>query len=95
MQVRILSSWPIFDLKWILKEDIKVFGHVIYDTGSNPTCVLCFFLQFLENFQTLRANYPFGRSWAIEGPFLIKSPHFRPNLSLGPIHVHPRVLCEN
>ena len=54
-----------------------------------------FFLQFLENFQTLRANYPFGRSWAIEGPFLIKSPHFRPNLSLGPIHVHPRVLCEN
>ena len=26
---------------------------------------------------------------------LIKSPHFRPNLSLGPIHVHPRVLCEN
>ena len=67
----------------------------IYDTGSNPGYMLCFFLQFLENFQTLRANYPFGRSWAIERPILIKSPHFRPNLSLGPIHVHPRVLCEN
>ena len=64
-------------------------------SGSNPSLGFSIFLQFLENFQTLRANYPFGRSWAIEGPFLIKSPHFRPNLSLGPIHVHPRVLCEN
>ena len=65
------------------------------NTDSSSAGVLLIFFQFLENFQTLRANYPFGRSWAIERPILIKSPHFRPNLSLGPIHVHPRVLCEN
>ena len=64
-------------------------------SGSIPVLGFSTFLQFLENFQTLRANYPFGRSWAIERPILMKSPHFRPNLSLGPIHVHPRVLCEN
>ena len=64
-------------------------------SGSKQAMGFSIFLQFLENFQTLRANYPFGRSWAIERPILIKSPHFRPNLSLGPIHVHPRVLCEN
>ena len=59
-------------------------------TGSNPPSGFSIFLQFLGNFQTLRANYPFWRSWAIEGPFLIENLYFRPNLSLGPIHVVPR-----
>ena len=62
----------------------------ICDPGSNSAWILWSFLQFLENFQTLRANYRFGRSWAIEGPFLIESLYFRPNLSLGLIHVVPR-----
>ena len=63
-------------------------------SGSNATKGFSIFLQFLQISQTLRAYYPFGRSWAIEGPFLPSSAHFRPTLRLGPIHVVLRSVEE-
>ena len=72
---KINYTWCIIWINWRMAERSKVptqMSVAICNSGSNPARMLWSFLEFLENFQTLRANYSFGQSWAIEGPFYIK-----------------------